>query len=193
MILFSSVGVRSPPSIGRLLANLADSRRQFSLSGPRPGFIFDYFTKDPKDMAPFRDYIPRPTWAKHGIEMPLRQILPGHYDDPEFHTRDREYFGSPRFGDKIPEGLAAYRRNATDEDELFLPRAMHKFLSIVFWYWFFYTLYWHHGEMYTGEWYYPYHYEWTDEELGIPPDDAPDPEEGQFWGHPGALIGSYRG
>ncbi len=31
-----------------------------------------------------------------------------------------------------------------------------------------------------GHWYMPYLSEFTDEELGIPPDDAPDPE---YWGN----------
>ncbi len=31
-----------------------------------------------------------------------------------------------------------------------------------------------------GEWYIPALEEFTDEELGIPPDDAPDPE---YWGY----------
>lgn len=35
----------------------------------------------------------------------------------------------------------------------------------------------------------PYLWEFTDEELGIPPDSAPDPE---YWGNHGKPWGTYR-
>ncbi|KAL3102332.1 hypothetical protein niasHS_003741 [Heterodera schachtii] len=193
--IFPRICPSFPPFLRHFPSSSANSlafRRHFSLTGPRHSFFFDYFTKHPKDMPPLRDYLPRPTWVKHGNEFPLRQLLPGHYDDPEWHPKDRGYAGSPRFGDKIPEDIMIYRRSPTEEEVPFLHKAMHKLMSMVFWYWVFYTIYWHHQEQFTGEWYMPYHYEWSDEELGVPPDDAPDPEERQFWGHPGELIGTYR-
>ncbi|CAD5213169.1 unnamed protein product [Bursaphelenchus okinawaensis] len=57
-----------------------------------------------------------------------------------------------------------------------------------FWAWTFYELYYRY-EMFIGHFYIPYGAEFTDEELGIPPDDAPDPE---YWGHHGQRASTYR-
>jgi len=53
--------------------------------------------------------------------------------------------------------------------------------------WFFYNFY-HHSDMMFGEFYIPYLEEFTDAELGIPPDDAPDPA---YWGHHGEPYKTY--
>jgi len=42
------------------------------------------------------------------------------------------------------------------------------------------------------EHYLPYPREFSDEELGIPPDDAPDPTPDQYWGNHGKDYKNYR-
>lgn len=70
----------------------------------------------------------------------------------------------------------------------YLDRVISLVLATTIWYWFLYHLYWDY-QMITGHFYAPYLEEFTDEELGIPPDDAPDPE---YWGNHGKPYGSYR-
>lgn len=71
-------------------------------------------------MKPAREYFKfRPKWQEHGPEAPLKAMLPGNpggkivknlgfsknlnfSDDPELMTMDKDYGGSPRFGDKLP-------------------------------------------------------------------------------------------
>lgn len=123
-------------------------------------------------------------WAKHGNNVPVSKDQ-GHIDDPERWTVIKWYDGSPEFGDKYIEDI--YYRQKPD-DLGFLERFVYGLLGGFFWFYQFYNLYWSY-EWLIGHGYVPYRYEFSDEELGIPPDHEPDPE---YWGNHGKKFGTYR-
>uniref|UniRef100_A0A914XH32 NADH dehydrogenase [ubiquinone] 1 beta subcomplex subunit 2, mitochondrial n=1 Tax=Plectus sambesii TaxID=2011161 RepID=A0A914XH32_9BILA len=94
----------------------------------------------------------------------------GAMDNPEFHTYDRSYKGS----EHIPDWV--YREPWPDSG--WMDKTMTHILSALFIYWVVYHFYYHTGHL-IGEFYMPQLEEFSDAELGIPPDDAPDPE---YWG-----------
>jgi hypothetical protein len=71
-----------------------------------------------------------------------------------------------------------YREFASDAHWAPGQRRAVVFFSGFFWFWLFYNTYWNY-EMITREYAYTDLTEYTDAELGIPPDDAEDPE---YWG-----------
>jgi len=125
-------------------------------------------------------------WAKQGNNVPIGWIT-GQHDDPERWTLTKEYSGSPEWGDKHDDMdfNCLYRE---DIGPMHLERFLCIFFGGIFWFHQFYQLYWNY-EFLTGHFYIPYQTEFTDEELGIPPDDAPDPE---YWGNHGKPFGTYR-
>ncbi|VDM47324.1 unnamed protein product [Toxocara canis] len=109
----------------------------------------------------------------------------GAPEDPELHTYDGVYRGTPSKGDKpIPDFI--YREPRVGDT--YVDRCVSYFISACLWFWFTYHMYYHSGHIF-GHWYMPYLNEFTDEELGIPPDDAPDPV---YWGNHGEKYGTYR-
>ncbi|VIO93115.1 NADH-ubiquinone oxidoreductase AGGG subunit homolog, mitochondrialprecursor, putative [Brugia malayi] len=101
----------------------------------------------------------------------------GADDDPITNTTDKPYLGEP---DDPP--LQMYYREAPPQSTTRLENLMITLTSSLLWGWFVYHLYYNYGDLIVGEYYIPSPEEFSDEELGIPPDDAPDPE---YWGdHP---------
>ncbi|MFH4983295.1 hypothetical protein AB6A40_010004 [Gnathostoma spinigerum] len=109
----------------------------------------------------------------------------GNPEDPELHTYDGSYRGSPEHGDNI---IPIWRYRTTTFGTTYIDRCVSRFISGLLWFWFTYHMYYHSGHIF-GHWYMPYLSEFTDEELGIPPDDAPDPE---YWGNHNEVYGTYR-
>lgn len=91
------------------------------------------------------------------------------------------------FGFFVFSILSYYYREAPDHD-LYLDRLMTTVVGGMFWFWLTYRLYWDY-QMLTGHFYMPYLAEFSDAELGIPPDSDPDPE---YWGNHGKKYGTYR-
>ena len=162
--------------------------------GSKRHLWYHYFTMDRKKYEEYkaRNKI-KLRWDKEGRgpEMPMRNFQAGHPEDPElWGTMDREYTGTPRFGDGY-YGFV-YRENPLNlEKPPFLDRMMGKLIATMLWHWFLYNLYWNY-HMLFGHFYIPYRYEFSDEELGVPPDDAPDPEPEQYWGTHKRPYRSYR-
>jgi len=126
-------------------------------------------------------------WSKHGANnIPIGRDF-GHPDNPEMWTSQKEYYGSPEWGDKTT-AEHYYREYPDISQPLVMERYGHLIVGCVFWFYQFYNLYWNYKDL-IGHWYLPYQYEFSDEELGIPPDDAPDPE---YWGNHGKAYGTYR-
>uniref|UniRef100_A0A1I8ALC8 NADH dehydrogenase [ubiquinone] 1 beta subcomplex subunit 2, mitochondrial n=1 Tax=Steinernema glaseri TaxID=37863 RepID=A0A1I8ALC8_9BILA len=109
----------------------------------------------------------------------------GAPENPELHTYDGHYNGSVEKGDKP---LPDYLYRTPTAGDTYIDRTITKLISAVLWFWFSYHMYYHSGHLF-GHWYMPYLHEFTDEELGIPPDNAPDPE---YWGNHGKPYGTYR-
>ncbi|VDN60642.1 unnamed protein product [Dracunculus medinensis] len=109
----------------------------------------------------------------------------GHPDNPLYHTRDREYFGSPEKGDTI---RPAFMYREFQANTSYIDRTVAYYISAFFWFWMFYHLYYFPGHIF-GHHHAPYLEEFTDEELGIPDDNAPDPE---YWGNHYEKPGTYR-
>ncbi|KAI6183561.1 hypothetical protein M3Y97_00502000 [Aphelenchoides bicaudatus] len=124
--------------------------------------------------------------AKRVAEIPVGS-RGGHPEDPDKNTNDVPYMGSPEKGDVIPHGNIFYR-NPGDMPTQYLDRVFTKIITSFIWFWVFYHLYYDYA-MLTGHFYLPYTEEFTDEELGIPPDSADDPE---YWGNHSLPYGSYR-
>lgn len=109
----------------------------------------------------------------------------GAQENPELHTYDGVYRGTPSKGDiLIPD--FSYRSSSTRTT--YIDRCVTTFISALLWFWVTYHMYYHSGHL-LGHWYMPYLDEFSDEELGIPPDSAPDPE---YWGNHGKKYGTYR-
>ncbi|CAJ0950753.1 unnamed protein product, partial [Mesorhabditis belari] len=128
----------------------------------------------------------RMAWGEdaRGAEVPVGAKL-GHPEDPETHTYDGHYSGSPEKGDNlIPDYW--YRRPTMGQT--YIDRCVSLFISGLMWCWFSYHMYYHSGHLF-GHWYMPYLREFSDEELGIPADSSSDPE---YWGHHGEKYGTYR-
>ncbi|KAM3719616.1 putative NADH dehydrogenase [ubiquinone] 1 beta subcomplex subunit 2 [Dirofilaria immitis] len=101
----------------------------------------------------------------------------GAADDPITNTSDKPYLGEP----DDPPIQMWYYREAPPQNTMRLENLMITLTSALLWGWFVYHLYYNYGEL-IGEYYIPAPEEFSDEELGIPPDNAPDPE---YWGdHP---------
>lgn len=109
----------------------------------------------------------------------------GAPENPELHTFDKIYKGTPSKGDKL---LPDYIYRTPTAGTTYIDRCMTKLISAILWFWFTYNMYYHPGHIF-GHWYMPYLHEFTDEELGIPPDSEPDPE---YWGNHGKKYGTYR-
>uniref|UniRef100_A0A915PYV7 Uncharacterized protein n=1 Tax=Setaria digitata TaxID=48799 RepID=A0A915PYV7_9BILA len=104
-------------------------------------------------------------------------VKSGADDDPVTNTTDKPYLGEP---DDPPLNMYYYRE-APPQNTMRLENLMITLTSSLLWGWFVYHLYYNYGEL-IGEYYIPAPEEFSDEELGIPSDDAPDPE---YWGdHP---------
>nr|CAD2136615.1 unnamed protein product [Meloidogyne enterolobii] len=124
-----------------------------------------------------------------GPEFPMRKLQIGHQDDPElWGTMDGDYKCSPRFGENPKDFPEFNYRDEYEHQPPFLDRFASKIVASLMWAWLLYHLYWNHS-MLLGHEYIPYPYEYTDEELGIPPDDAPDPE---YWGNHDKPYRTYR-
>uniref|UniRef100_A0A0N4ZYT0 NADH dehydrogenase [ubiquinone] 1 beta subcomplex subunit 2, mitochondrial n=1 Tax=Parastrongyloides trichosuri TaxID=131310 RepID=A0A0N4ZYT0_PARTI len=108
----------------------------------------------------------------------------GHPEDPERNTFDGHYNGTP--GKDKPLHDFYYRQPIPHTTHI--DRTLTKLITGLIWFWFTYHMYYHSGVLF-GHWYMPYLSEFTDEELGIPPDNAPDPE---YWGNHGKPYGTYR-
>ncbi|KAI6211539.1 Protein F44G4.2 [Aphelenchoides besseyi] len=122
--------------------------------------------------------------AKLVAEIPVGP-KPGHPEDPVRNTYDKEYRGSPNKGDVL---IKEWHYRSYPTSTTYLDRVITLLLTTMFWYWLAYHMYWDY-KIYTGHFYMPYLEEFTDEELGIPPDSAEDPE---YWGHHGKPYGTYR-
>ncbi|KAL6734265.1 hypothetical protein Aduo_004824 [Ancylostoma duodenale] len=109
----------------------------------------------------------------------------GAQENPELHTYDGVYRGSPEKGDKL---IPDFFYRTPTMGTTYIDRCVTYFISAVLCGWFTYHMYYHSGHLF-GHWYMPYLHEFSDEELGIPPDSAPDPE---YWGHHGEKYGTYR-
>ncbi|KAE9414868.1 hypothetical protein Angca_008422, partial [Angiostrongylus cantonensis] len=109
----------------------------------------------------------------------------GAPENPELHTYDGVYKGTPSKGDKI---IPDYFYRTPTMGTTYIDRCVTYFISALLWFWFTYHMYYHPGHIF-GHWYMPYLHEFTDEELGIPPDSEPDPE---YWGNHGKEYGTYR-
>ncbi|EPB70707.1 hypothetical protein ANCCEY_10208 [Ancylostoma ceylanicum] len=132
----------------------------------------------------------------------------GAQENPELHTYDGVYRGSPEKGDKL---IPDFFYRTPTMGTTYIDRCVTYFISAVLIGWFTYHMYYHSGHLFVsfklgftsllnffsklgqpflqGHWYMPYLHEFSDEELGIPPDSAPDPE---YWGHHGQKYGTYR-
>ncbi|CEF63333.1 Hypothetical protein SRAE_1000159500 [Strongyloides ratti] len=108
----------------------------------------------------------------------------GHPEDPEKNTYDGHYNGTPGIDKPLHDFY--YRQHIPHSTHI--DRTITKLISGLLWFWFSYHMYYHSGHIF-GHWYMPYLDEFTDEELGIPPDNAPDPE---YWGNHGKKYGTYR-
>lgn len=109
----------------------------------------------------------------------------GAQENPELHTYDGDYRGSPEKGDTLlPDNF--YRTPTLGRT--YVDRVLSYVISAVIWFWFSYHMYYHSGHI-LGHWYMPYLHEFSDAELGIPPDSAEDPE---YWGNHGKKYGTYR-
>ncbi|CAD6199074.1 unnamed protein product [Caenorhabditis auriculariae] len=109
----------------------------------------------------------------------------GASENPELHTYDGDYRGSPSKGDKL---IPDYFYRTPTVGRTYIDRCLTYFISAVVWAWFTYHMYYHSGHLF-GHWYMPYLSEFTDAELGIPPSSEEDPE---YWGNHGKPHGSYR-
>ncbi|XGW08610.1 hypothetical protein V3C99_011157 [Haemonchus contortus] len=109
----------------------------------------------------------------------------GAPENPELHTYDGEYRGTPSKGDVL---IPDYMYRSAPKTTTYIDRCVTYFISALLWFWFTYHMYYHSGHIF-GHWYMPYLHEFSDEELGIPPDSAPDPE---YWGNHGKKYGTYR-
>ncbi|KHJ85073.1 hypothetical protein OESDEN_15206, partial [Oesophagostomum dentatum] len=109
----------------------------------------------------------------------------GNQENPELHTWDGEYRGTPSKGDKL---IPDFFYRTPTMGTTYIDRCVTYFISALLCGWVTYHMYYHSGHLF-GHFYMPYLYEFSDEELGIPPDDAPDPE---YWGNHGKKYGTYR-
>ncbi|KAI6233158.1 Protein F44G4.2 [Aphelenchoides fujianensis] len=109
----------------------------------------------------------------------------GHPEDPVLHTYDKEYWGSPEKGDIL---MKEWYYREWPQNKTYLDRVITMALTSFFWFWVLYHLV-RDWKIFTGHFYMPYMEEFTDEELGIPPDNAPDPE---YWGNHDKPYGTYR-
>ncbi|VDL81993.1 unnamed protein product [Nippostrongylus brasiliensis] len=109
----------------------------------------------------------------------------GAQENPELHTYDGVYRGTPSKGDTLVPDFV-YR--TTPNQNTYIDRCVTYFISALLWGWVTYHMYYHSGHIF-GHYYMPYLHEFSDEELGIPPDSAPDPE---YWGNHGKKYGTYR-
>nr|CAD2198341.1 unnamed protein product [Meloidogyne enterolobii] len=154
--------------------------------------FYHYFTKDKEDYEKYRKANKvKFRWEKNpeGPEFPMRKLQIGHQDDPElWGTMDKYYKCSPRFGENPKDFPEFNYRDEYIYKPPFLDRFASKIVASLMWAWLLYHLYWNHS-MLIGHEYIPYPYEYTDEELGIPPDDAPDPE---YWGNHDKPYRTYR-
>lgn len=183
----------SPPLLNAFLANAPKAVIGGQFVQKRHHFFNKFFTKSKEE---YEEYKKRERtvlrWDKNpkGPLPSIGIVHPGHYDDPERMTMDMDYMGTKRYGDKIPEHTFQYRDvpESILPDVPFLDRMATIWLTANLWFLFTYNLYWNYAK-FTGHWYTPYLYEFSDEELGIPPDDAPDPE---YWGHHGKPNNTYR-
>ncbi|VDM97465.1 unnamed protein product [Thelazia callipaeda] len=98
----------------------------------------------------------------------------GADDDPITNAPDKPYLGEP----DEPKLHMWYYREAPPQSTTRLEKRLITLISALLWGWFVYHIYYNYGEL-IGEYYIPSLEEFSDEELGIPPDDAPDPE---YWG-----------
>ncbi|CAD5217848.1 unnamed protein product [Bursaphelenchus xylophilus] len=106
----------------------------------------------------------------------------GALDNPIYHTHTHNLMME---GDENQEFFYRERPHYKLRGD----QIMATVLGTMFWSWVFYSIYWKY-ELLVGHWYIPYiPKEFTDEELGIPPDDAEDPE---YWGSHGKKYGTYR-
>uniref|UniRef100_A0A1I7XTX1 Brix domain-containing protein n=1 Tax=Heterorhabditis bacteriophora TaxID=37862 RepID=A0A1I7XTX1_HETBA len=122
----------------------------------------------------------------------------GASENPELHTYDGVYNGTPSKGDvSIPESFLSavisqtsysYFYRAPPLARTYIDRCITYFISAVLWAWFTYHMYYHSGHL-LGHWYMPNLYEFTDEELGIPADSA---EDAEYWGNHKKQYGTYR-
>ncbi|CAJ0586934.1 unnamed protein product, partial [Mesorhabditis spiculigera] len=119
-----------------------------------------------------------------GPEIPVGAKL-GHPEDPETHTYDGDYRGSPSKGDSL---LPDYWYRRPSMGRTYIDRVITTLISAAMWFWFTYHMYYHSGHLF-GHWYMPYLHEFSDAELGIPADSAADPE---YWGNHGKPAGTYR-
>uniref|UniRef100_A0A0N5BPX8 NADH dehydrogenase [ubiquinone] 1 beta subcomplex subunit 2, mitochondrial n=1 Tax=Strongyloides papillosus TaxID=174720 RepID=A0A0N5BPX8_STREA len=108
----------------------------------------------------------------------------GSQQDPERNTFDGHYNGTP--GKDKPLHDFYYRQAIPHTTHL--DKTLSRMISGFLWFWFIYHMYYHSGVLF-GHWYMPYLTEFSDEELGIPPDNAPDPE---YWGNHDKKYGTYR-
>ncbi|CAJ0606539.1 unnamed protein product [Cylicocyclus nassatus] len=96
----------------------------------------------------------------------------GAQENPELHTWDGVYRGSPEKGDKL---IPDFFYRTPTMGTTYTDRCVTYFISALLCGWVTYHMYYHSGHI-LGHWYMPYLHEFSDEELGIPPDSAPDPE-----------------
>uniref|UniRef100_A0A914QJD3 NADH dehydrogenase [ubiquinone] 1 beta subcomplex subunit 2, mitochondrial n=1 Tax=Panagrolaimus davidi TaxID=227884 RepID=A0A914QJD3_9BILA len=122
--------------------------------------------------------------AKNTNNIPVGTRL-GHEEDPELHTYDGEYRGTPSKGDTL---IPDYLYRSVPPGSTYIDRCVSTVLGTCMWFWFLYHMYYHSGHI-LGHWYMPYTSEFTDEELGIPSDNAEDPE---YWGNHDKPYGTYR-
>ncbi|KAF7630852.1 hypothetical protein Mgra_00008867 [Meloidogyne graminicola] len=154
--------------------------------------FYHYITKDKEDYEKHKKNTQiKFRWEKNpiGSEYPNRKFFIGHLDDPQFWgSMDAFMQCSPRFGEN-PKDFPEYNyRLEHVYKPPFLDRFVSKIFASLFWFWLFYNIYWNNALL-LGHGYYPYGYEFTDEELGIPPDDASDPE---YWGNHDMPYRTYR-
>ncbi|KJH45468.1 brix domain protein [Dictyocaulus viviparus] len=139
-----------------------------------------------RDYIFFRHHRYRFVWGKDAVgpHVPVGFKM-GAPENPELHTHDAVYRGTPSKGDKLRPDFI-YR--APCVGTTYIERCVTKFISALLWFWLSYNLYYNPGHIF-GHFYMPYLHEFTDEELGIPPDSAPDPE---YWGNHDKKYGTYR-
>uniref|UniRef100_A0A7E4ZZ73 NADH dehydrogenase [ubiquinone] 1 beta subcomplex subunit 2, mitochondrial n=1 Tax=Panagrellus redivivus TaxID=6233 RepID=A0A7E4ZZ73_PANRE len=109
----------------------------------------------------------------------------GHPEDPETHTYDYEYRGTQSQGDTL---IPDYMYREPPPGTTYIDRCVSTLLGGFLWFWFVYHMYYHSGHI-LGHWYMPYLSEFSNEELGIPADNAADPE---YWGNHAKVYGTYR-